>query len=211
MTEARSVRRTQAERRAETRRRVLDAATSLVATHGSRAVSLAAVGEAAGYSRGIVNHHFGSKARLLEELIKHTQQFDVPTDAPTGLGRLTQFVEAYLNGMHQRPARSEAFLKLWAESAGAEPTLAPLFAERDAWFRDFLAQQIREGLGDGSIGPHVDPQFAAVTLIGQLRGTAMMLFSTARDVPVAEFSADVARSVARSLAAPPMQKPPLPA
>ncbi|OPX05947.1 TetR/AcrR family transcriptional regulator [Mycobacterium sp. AT1] len=211
MTEARSVRRTQAERRAETRRRVLDAATSLVATHGSRAVSLAAVGEAAGYSRGIVNHHFGSKARLLEELIKHTQQFDVPTDAPTGLGRLTQFVEAYLIGMQQRPARSEAFLKLWAESAGAEPALAPLFAERDAWFRDFLAQQIRDGLGDGSIGRHVDPQFAAVTLIGQLRGTAMMLFSTARDVPVAEFSADVARSVARSMAAPPTQEPPLPA
>lgn len=211
MTEARSVRRTQAERRAETRRRVLDAATSLVAAHGSRAVSLAAVGEAAGYSRGIVNHHFGSKARLLEELIKHTQQFDVPTDAPTGLGRLTQFVEAYLNGMQQRPARSEAFLKLWAESAGAEPTLAPLFAERDAWFRDFLSQHIRDGLGDGSIGRHVNPQFAAVTLIGQLRGTAMMLFSTARDVPVAEFSADVAKSVARSLAAPTTQEPPLPA
>lgn len=201
MTEAPSVRRTQAERRAETRRRVLDAATSLVATHGSRAVSLAAVGEAAGYSRGIVNHHFGSKANLLEELIKHTQQFDVPTDSPTALGRITQFVEAYLNGMYERPARSEAFLKLWAESAGAEPTLAPVFAERDAWFRDFLAQQIREGLSDGSIGGHVNPQFAAVTLIGQLRGTAMMLFSTARDVPVAEFSADVAGNVARSLAA----------
>jgi len=201
MTEERSVRRTQAERRAETRRRVLDAATSMVATHGSRAASLAAVGEAAGYSRGIVNHHFGSKANLLEELIKHTQRFDVPTDSPTGLGRLTQFVEAYLNGMHQRPERSEAFLKLWAESAGAEPALAPLFAERDAWFRDFLAQHIRDGLGDGSIGRHVDPQFAAVSLIGQLRGTAMMLFSTARDVPVAEFAADVARSVARSLAA----------
>ncbi len=60
--------------------------------------------------------------------------------------------------MHQRPARSEAFLKLWAESAGAEPALAPpLFAERDAWFREFLAQQIQQGLEDGSIGPHVDP------------------------------------------------------
>ncbi|MEU0498141.1 TetR/AcrR family transcriptional regulator [Mycobacterium sp. NPDC006124] len=202
MTAAGSVRRSQAERRAETRRRVLDAATTLVASRGSRAASLAAVGEAAGYSRGIVNHHFGSKARLLEELIKHTQQFDVPAESPTGLGRLTAFVEAYLNGMHDRPARSEAFLTLWAESTGAEPTLAPLFAERDAWFRDFLAQDIRRGLEDGSIGGHVNPQYAAVALIGQLRGAAMMLFSTARDVPVAEFSADVAASVARSLAAP---------
>lgn len=201
MTDAGVVRRTQAERSAETRHRVLVAATSLVAAHGSRAVSLAAVGEAAGYSRGIVNHHFGNKARLLEELIRYTQQFDVPTDSPTGLGRLTQFVEAYLRGMHERSPRSEAFLKLWTESAGAEPSLAPLFAERDAWFRGFVAQYVREGLSDGSIEGEVDPQLAAVAIIGLLRGTAMMVFSTARDVSVAALSAAVARSVGRSLAA----------
>lgn len=201
MTDAQTVRRTQAERRAETRARVLDAATRLVAAHGSRAVSLAAVGEAAGYSRGIVNHHFGSKARLLEELIKYTQQFDVPTDAPTGLGRLTQFIEAYLSGMHERSPRSEAFLKLWSDSTGADPSLAPLFAERDAWFRDFVAQHIRDGLDDGSIAPGVDASLTAVWIIGLLRGTAMMAFSTARDVPVAELSVGVARSVGRSLAA----------
>lgn len=195
------VRRTQAERRAETRRRVLDAATSLVAAHGSSAVSLAAVGAAAGYSRGIVNHHFGSRAKLLEELIRHTQQFDVSTDSPTGLGRLTQFVEAYLGGMHERSPRSEAFLKLWTESAGPEPSLAPLFAERDAWFRDHLAQYMRDGLRDGSIADSVDPHVTAVTIIGLLRGTAMMSFSTARDIPVAALSAEVARGLGRSLAA----------
>jgi AcrR family transcriptional regulator len=202
MTEARSVRRTQAERRDDTRRRVLEAATSLVAARGSRAVSLAAVGEAAGYSRGIVNHHFGSKALLLEELIRYTQQFEVPTDAPTGLGRLTQFVEAYLGGMHDRSPRSEAFLKLWTESAGAEPALAPLFAERDAWFRDFIAEHVRDGVTDGSIADGVDPHLAAVVIIGSLRGTAMMVFSTARDVSVGELAVEVARSIGRSLAAP---------
>ena len=201
MEDAPSVRRTQAERRAQARRRVLDAATSLVAAHGSRAVSLAAVGEAAGYSRGIVNHHFGSKAQLLEELIRYTQQFDVPTDAPTGLVRLTQFVEAYLSGMQERSPRSEAFLKLWTESTGADSSLAPLFAERDAAFRDFLAQHVRDGRNDGSIGAGVDPQLAAVAIIGLLRGTAMMVFSTARDVFGTALSAEVARGVGRSLAA----------
>jgi AcrR family transcriptional regulator len=201
MPEAPTIRRTQAERRAETRYRVLDAATKLVAAHGSRAVSLAAVGEAAGYSRGIVNHHFGSKANLLEELIKHTQQFDVPTDADTGLGRLTQFVEAYLGGMHERSPRSEAFLKLWTESTGAEPSLGPLFAQRDAWFRELLAQHITDGISDGSINPEVNAQIAALALIGQLRGTAMLVFSTARDIPIEDISAEVARYVGRSLAA----------
>ncbi|MGB3351862.1 MAG: TetR/AcrR family transcriptional regulator [Mycobacterium sp.] len=201
MTDAQVGRRTQAERRAETRQRVLGAAVSLVAAHGSRAVSLAAVGDAAGYSRGIVNHHFGSRARLLEELIKHTQQFDIPTDAATGLGRLTQFVESYLSGIHARSPRSEAFLKLWTESAGAEPALAPLFAERDARFREVLEQYVRDGVSDGSIRPEASPAVAAVAIIGLLRGTAMMALSTARDVSVADLSAEVARGVGRSLAA----------
>ncbi|CAN3129347.1 TetR/AcrR family transcriptional regulator [Mycobacterium sp. smrl_JER01] len=202
MTSARATRRTQAERRAQTRRRVLEAATSLVAAHGSRAVSLAAVGEAAGYSRGIVTHHFGSRAALLEELIKHTQQFDVPSTASTGLGRLAEFVETYLGGMRDRSPRSEAFLRLWAESAGSEPSLAPLFAERDARFRDHISEQVHDGIRDGSIDAAVDAQVAAVAIIGLLRGTAMMAFSTAREVTVGELAAEVTRGLTRSLAAP---------
>jgi AcrR family transcriptional regulator len=200
MNATRTARRTQAERRAETRERVLEAATALVAAHGSRSVSLAAVGEAAGYSRGIVNHHFGSKTQLLEELIKHTQRFDVPSGASTGLSRLTQFVEAYLRGIHDRSPRSEAFLKLWTESAGAEPSLASLFVERDAQFRETLIAYIEHGVADDSIQPEVDPRAAAVAIIGLLRGTALMVFSTARDISAADLASHVARGVERSLA-----------
>lgn len=201
MAQVRAVRRTQAERRGEARQRVLQAATSLVAAHGSRAASLAAVGAAAGYSRGIVHHHFGSKAHLLEELIKYTQTFDVPTVSATGLSRLTDFVGAYLGGMRDRSPRSEAFLKLWTESAGAEPSLAPLFAERDAQFREVLAQNIIDGIDDGSIRSDVDPQTAAVAIIGLLRGTALMAFSTAHDVSAPELAAVATAGVERSLAA----------
>jgi len=200
MNAAPTTRRTQAERRAETRERVLDAATALVAAHGSRAASLAAVGAAAGYSRGIVNHHFGSKAQLLEEVIRHTQRFDVPHDSPTGLKRLTEFVGAYLSGMRERSPRSEAFLKLWTESAGAEPSLTALFAERDAYFRETVADQLRDGMADGSIRPEVDPQATAVAIIGLLRGTALMAFSTASDLSAADLAAVAVRGVERSLA-----------
>lgn len=199
MAEAMHVRRTQAQRRATTRQRVLDAATGLVATQGVRAVSLAAVGEAAGYSRGIVNHHFGTKVGLLKALIEHVAQFEAPADAPTGLGRLLQFVQAYLGGMRERSPRSEAFLLLWAESAGMEPSLAPLFAERDAWFQGALAQQIREGVLDGSIRGDVHPEVAALAIIGQLRGTAMLAFASARDVPASELTAEVVRLVDHGL------------
>lgn len=201
MEDLRTARRTQAERREEARQRVLQAATALVAAHGSRAVSLAAVGEAAGYSRGIVHHHFGSKAQLLEELIKYTQTFDVPADSVTGLSRLTDFVRAYLDGLHHRSPRSEAFLKLWTESAGAEPALAPIFAERDAQFREVLAKNIIDGIDDGSIRSDADPQTAAVAIIGLLRGSALMAFSTARDVSAADLASVAVGGLERSLAA----------
>jgi AcrR family transcriptional regulator len=200
MEELRTARRTQAERREDARQRVLLAATALVAVHGSRAVSLAAVGAAAGYSRGIVHHHFGSKAQLLEELIKYTQTFDVPADSATGLRRLTDFVGAYLSGLHERSPRSEAFLKLWTESAGAEPSLAELFAERDAQFREVLAQYIVDGIDDGSVRPDVDPQTTAVAIIGLLRGSALMAFSTARDVSAGDLASVAVGGLERSLA-----------
>jgi AcrR family transcriptional regulator len=56
-------RRTQAERRAAARDRLLQAAAELIAECGLPAVTLAQVGERAGYSRGIANHHFGTKSR----------------------------------------------------------------------------------------------------------------------------------------------------
>src|SRR5262245_53212936 len=62
-------RRTQAERVAESDRRMLDAATCLIATHGYAAMTLEAIGVEAGYSRQLVAQRFGSKDRLLEALI----------------------------------------------------------------------------------------------------------------------------------------------
>ena len=71
---------------------ILLAATEHFGRFGFRGASLRDIARSAGVSLTLLNHHFGSKAQLLEELLSYTQQFDVPTDSPTGLGRLTQFV-----------------------------------------------------------------------------------------------------------------------
>src|ERR1700759_1067408 len=65
------VRRTQAERSAESDRRMLRAALKLIGERGYRGTSLAAIGEEAGYSRGLVNERFGSKSGLLWALVKN--------------------------------------------------------------------------------------------------------------------------------------------
>ena len=59
------IRRTQEERTAISDRLMTEAAIALLIQHGIVGTTLAAIGERAGYSRGLVTHRFGSKAGLL--------------------------------------------------------------------------------------------------------------------------------------------------
>jgi AcrR family transcriptional regulator len=61
--------RTQAERKAETRRRLLDAAAQCFAAEGVEGVSVDAVAETAERTSGALYSHFGSKAGLLYALL----------------------------------------------------------------------------------------------------------------------------------------------
>lgn len=173
----RPARRTQEQRRAETERRVLDAAMALIARSGSRAVTLAEVGEAAGYSRGIVYHHFGSRERLLEAVVDEAQRFDVPAYQGDGLEHLVRIVEAYLRNVVRRTPSARAFLQLWGEAIAADPVLAPLFARRDADFRLLLANVVRQGVADGSIRSDANPAAAAVLVVALVRGTGLQLIA----------------------------------
>lgn len=64
-------RRTQAERRAETRERLLDAARTAFARRGFQAASLDYVGELAGCTKGAIYDHFDSKVGLFLALLDH--------------------------------------------------------------------------------------------------------------------------------------------
>jgi AcrR family transcriptional regulator len=197
---ARPERRTQQQRRAETERRLLAAATTLYAERGSRSVSIADVGRLAGYSSGIVSHHFGSKQRLLAAVVEQAQQFEIPATGTLGLQRLTDTLNAYLSTLRRRAPAPQAFLQLWSEAVGKDPVLAPLFAARDRWFRGLLADHIRTGIEDGSIRADADPDTQAIALVGLVRGIALQLMSSAPDAPLDFLSDQTMETVRRGLA-----------
>jgi AcrR family transcriptional regulator len=162
-------------------------------------VSLADVGRLAGYSSGIVSHHFGSKQRLLAAVVEEAQRFDVPASGTLGLQRLTETLMTYLSTLRQRAPAPQAFLQLWSEAVGADPVLAPLFAERDAWFRGLLAGDIRAGIDDGSVRADADPDAHAIALVGLVRGVGLQLMSTAADAPLDVLSDQIMETVRRGL------------
>ena len=64
------VRRTQADRTADTRRRALDATIRCLARDGYAATTTTKVAQEAGISRGGMLHHFPTRAELLSETLK---------------------------------------------------------------------------------------------------------------------------------------------
>src|SRR5258707_13314574 len=104
----------QTDRRAE--RKVLAAATALIAQHGSRALTLAAVGEAAGYSRAIVSHHFGSRENLLRAVMRDAQAFTLPDLGDSAADWLADTGRAYLKNVTSRRPAARAFLQMWGEA-----------------------------------------------------------------------------------------------
>ncbi|MBW4330497.1 TetR/AcrR family transcriptional regulator [Stakelama sp. CBK3Z-3] len=194
-------RRTQQERRAQTERKVLAAATALIAEQGSRSLTLAKVGEAAGYSRGIVSHHFGNRENLLRAVMRDAQTFDLPIPGGSAGSWLADTVRAYLKNINnQRPA-ARAFLQMWGEAIAADPVLMPLYARQDARFRRLLADKINEGVRDGSVRADADAEAMAVYLLGLLRGIALQLISTPPPSPAGAIIDEAVRATRHALKA----------
>ena len=178
-------RRTQAERRAETERRVLEAAIELIDEQGVGALTLAAVGTRAGYSRGIVTHHFGSRRALMEALARSLQ--DLVPAAPAGLpgiDRVIAQIDLYLQALQDSPRDARVFSMLWAEAAAGDPDLRPVFADRDADFRASFARSLHAAVADNSLRP-LDPDAVAAWIVGQLRGIALQRVLTPSEIDLA--------------------------
>lgn len=174
--EHRGRRRTQAERRAATTAALLAAAADVIVELGVDALTLARVGDRAGYSRGIVTHYFGSKQALLEAVARNAQSglaAVVEGDDP-GVDRLMRFIEEYLASMAGGGRRWSAFLLLWVQAASS-PELAQIMRERDDYVREHLCKDVAAGLEEGKITADVDPAAVAIAVIGQLRGIGLQL------------------------------------
>lgn len=194
-------RRSQAERRATTEEKVLEAAARLIAAHGAQNLSLRDVGQEAGYSRGIVNHHFGTQQALLKALTVRAQEtFALPETDSTGLDLLVFTVEKYLDYLAERSPNGQAFLLLWADAVGSEPSLQEIFEERDSSFRQTLAQHVEQGMLEGSIRPDANPQAVAVSVLGMLRGIGLQLLLTPALSSINAIRDDAVKTIRNGLA-----------
>jgi len=173
------LRRTQEERRTDAEQRLLAAAAELIAEVGPSGITLANVGERAGYSRGLATHHFGSKGAMMQRLVDSvTSEFHeeviVESASETVLDQALGLVRAYFHELAEPRAANRARLVLWADAvATGAPDIRTAMLASDRAFRDELAKRIECGVATGEFAGSVDPRAATTVIIGMLRGVAL--------------------------------------
>ena len=199
------LRRTQAERVAESDRRMLDAALRLIATRGYTQTTLEAIGLEAGYSRALVQHRFGSKDKLLEVLIGEIAQAHRARLLPrlkglSGLEALDVEIDCYLEGMDDPPLHSRAFFVLMSESIGPAQHVRHAFAEIGVRWHRALAGQIAKGPKGGRIRRDADPKMESQLLIAAVRGLRLQSMLSPGEGSIAEAITALKHDLRRRLA-----------
>jgi AcrR family transcriptional regulator len=179
MTEGIDGPRTQEVRRAEAERRLIAAAAEMVGEVGPSKVTLANVGERAGYSRGLATHHFGSKGALMQRLVEAvTHQFrDAMFDqggADDPVTQLRTLIGIYFDVVTDMQPVNRARLVLWADAVAnpTEDTRTRMVAV-DREFREEIEKPIRVAIAAGRLPRTIHPQGLATVIVAMLRGAAL--------------------------------------
>jgi AcrR family transcriptional regulator len=171
-------RRTQTERREEAERRLLDAALAIVARTGTVRLTLAAVGEAAGYSRGLPAHRFGSKAGLLRALAaqihaRFQEQLRAAPARAEGLDAIRGNIDVYFGRTDRAWTTTRALLVMMTEGFMEGAGLKRDMAAYNRAALAFFEIHIRRGIERGEIRADADPVNDAVLILGALRGVML--------------------------------------
>lgn len=171
-------RRTQAERRAESERRLLRAAAEIVVSQGVAAATFESVGLRAGYSRGLAAQKFGSKQGMVEALVTHLEKrqdaFWEAEARAGGLDALLGYVDGFLRNL-SLDGEARAYFMLMS---GAVSDLSPHradFARVHERIERRLEALIKNGQAQGQINPSVDPDAMALMIGALLLGLSMQV------------------------------------
>ena len=190
------LRRTRSERSSK---RLVEAATELIADQGYSATTIAQIAQKAGYSHGLVSQRFGSKSDLIRMLATEFQNyFAIDKLEPElkerhGLDALIVMIETYLDAVAGSGTLGRAYYELFGESIVLVPEIHETFVRADRNFRELLMKTIRAAIDLGEIPAVVDVSAVASVVLSILRGTAMQWLLDGGSIDLAAIKAEIRR------------------
>lgn len=173
-------RRTQAERRDESDRGLVHAAITVVAEEGVAAATFQAIGERAGYSRGLATQRFGSKRGLIEAVINHLHERQEASlvehgiDDMAGFEAVLAYVDLYLRALTSE-SEGRAYFRLLSSAVADTNDLRGLFAAEHRRVEQRLEGLVLKGQAEGEIRREIDADAAALMIGSLLLGLSIQV------------------------------------
>jgi len=148
---------------------------SIIAQKGAAGATLAEIGIAAGFSRGLPAERFGTKFALLNALMDFmegwfAERLRKAVGEKAGLDAVRARIDAHVDSACASPVATAALYSLFVESLSAIPELQPRTRALSAGFHDGFRGHLEQARRGGELRDGVDCAKMANVLVGMLRG-----------------------------------------
>ncbi len=171
-------RKTQAERREESERKLFDALISIINEDGIQVATCESIGQKAGYSRGLTIQRLGRKdemfVKLIDRVVAQTeenikQQIPLEINARAALRR---YIDIHFEDLQNNPAY-QAHFALMAGSVTDHALLGGAVKGAHDFVKRFLVSQLERGKAEGEFAADLDSGIQAVSIGSYLIGVAL--------------------------------------
>ncbi len=182
------------EQAADRRAELLAAAARVVARRGYAGTRFQDVAEEAGVAVGTLQHHFGTRSRMLSEALEQwldetDQQLEILRG---GTGDAWERLQGILTFVGTRIGERNPSWNMWLDFAGAalkDRELRRSASRSQQRWEDAFAETIREGVDAGLFDPVVPADEVAGILSALLDGLGLQVFAMESDMSGAEATA----------------------
>ena len=166
------------QRREESDRRMLRAATALIGQKGTAGANLAQIGIDAGYSRGLPVQRFGTKLNLLEAVLDAIQDrfmrhVETEVGDKRGCAALSARIRLQLEAVRDMPDSAVALYQLIVDSTGSIPELKPRITDLHRAYRDNIRLYMQQAADMGELRDGVDIDQSVRAISGIISGMSI--------------------------------------
>jgi len=160
--------------------RIVEAMRRSVEARGAAGSTFDQVAREAGVSRGLLHYHFGTKERLLAEVVRRDAEIRLEHlgSELADAGTVAEVIAALVRSLEDLVERDPGFVALMFElftSGRRNPEIATEFAALQRVTREHVARLLAAREREGAIRLTDDPEAVAAVLLSLADGLAMRL------------------------------------
>ena len=195
---------TQAARTAISDKAMLDAAIDLILERGTDGTTLQAIGEKAGYSRGLATYRFGSKAGLFDAVCKSISRrwlsyLNNGVGNQVGIDAMCVALDAFFQFISDFPRDARVLQILYCGAASPQSEYRQTSINIHQRQRDDVADWVRAGIREGSIRSDANPESVAAQYIAYISGMTYLWLINPESIDFRKANEDMKLHIRRSL------------